>query len=211
MALCCRFACSLLDVRLTGRSLSLPNGYKFLGLVSADGLLQSHLFKSCSTEPIQSATAACRARSHQLSGRLLAATDVLMTGGQAIQNNGAGCHTDARSGAARLFRASPEGVAEVAYEDDRAHDRVLPQRYRLSANFEVTTGYPPSADSPANLEHPETDCGFYHDTLRSCGFTELQRRFRRRGRHCIVFIPLSGSYKAAAHFKAADGARRTTP
>jgi hypothetical protein len=110
MASCCRFACSLLDVRLAGRSLSLPNGCKFLGLVSADGLLQSHLFKSCSIGPIQSATAACRARSHQLSGRLLAATDVLMTGGQAIQNNCAGCHTDARSGAARFFRASPEGV-----------------------------------------------------------------------------------------------------
>jgi hypothetical protein len=63
-------------------------------------------------QPIRSmaATAACRARSHQLSGRLLAATDVLMTGGQAIQNNCAGCHTDARSGAARFFRASPEGV-----------------------------------------------------------------------------------------------------
>jgi hypothetical protein len=104
-----------------------------------------------------------------------------------------------------------KAFAEVAYEDDRAHDRVLPQRYRLPANFEVTTGYAPSADSPANLEHPETDCGFYHDTLRSCGFTEVQRRFRRRSRHCIVFIPLSESCKTAAHFKAADGARRTTP
>jgi len=127
------------------------------------------------------------------------------------KDNCAGCHTDAGSAAARLFRASPEGVAEVAYEDDRAHDRVLPQRYRLVCKLEVTTGYAPSADSPANLEHSETECGSYYETLRNCGFTELQRRFRRRGRHCIVFIPLSESYKAAAHFKAADGARRTTP
>jgi len=76
----------------------------------------------------------------------------------------------------------------------------------------VVTGYLFGVGaSPANLEHRETGCGFYHDTLRSCGFMELQRRFRRRDRHCIAFIPLSESYKAAAHFKAADGARRTTP
>jgi mono/diheme cytochrome c family protein len=72
----------------------------------------------------------------QQSPRALAATDVRMRAGQAIyKDNCAGCHTDAGSGAARLFRAPPEGAAEVAYEDDRAHDRVLPQCYRLFANL----------------------------------------------------------------------------